>query len=108
MKKSTAKMREKPVEDHLRDEVKIRGGFCVKLNPLWNIGIPDRLVILPGFIGLVETKRPKGGILSGLQKWWGRRLTALNPGTYCVLNTKERIDAFLSAYPVRKEHVKAQ
>lgn len=97
-------MREKPVEVHLRDEVKIRGGFCIKLNPNWNKGIPDRLVILPGVVAFVETKRPKGGILATIQQWWRKRLTALGC-EYYLLCTKAQVDDFLRNFPVRTSHV---
>jgi len=97
-------MREKSVETHLHDEVKLRGGFCLKLNPNWNKGVPDRLVVLPGKIAFVELKRPKGGVLSTLQKWWENRLTALVPGSHYVLRTKAQIDDFLRNYSVEKYH----
>lgn len=77
------------------DEVKARGGVCIKLNPAWYKGIPDRLVILPQRIAFVELKRPKGGRLEFVQKWWKKRLTSL--GHECqVLHTKEAVNAFLN------------
>lgn len=93
------KTKEKSIENHLRDECTIRGGFCIKLNPLWNIGVPDRLVACCADDGrtlfaFVELKRPKGGKLSVTQKWWRKRLTALGIPHY-VLHTKALVDAFL-------------
>lgn len=39
---------EKSIERHLFQKVKELGGKCIKLNPLNNIGVPDRLILLPG------------------------------------------------------------
>ena len=41
-------MLEKTIEKYLFDKVKELGGKCVKLNPLNNVGIPDRMILLPG------------------------------------------------------------
>lgn len=63
---------EKDIERKLVDMVKRHGGLCLKwVCPGWS-GVPDRIVLLPkGLIIFVETKRPKGGRLSPLQrKWW--------------------------------------
>tara|TARA_R110000824_G_scaffold93709_2_gene226562 strand:+ start:713 stop:982 length:270 start_codon:yes stop_codon:yes gene_type:complete len=64
-------MREQPVEKHLADVVKARGGRCIKLNPQGLVGIPDRLCIMPGGRSVfVEVKRPKGGVTSPMQHRW--------------------------------------
>lgn len=48
------------VEEALRKAVEAAGGLCLKLNPLWYRGIPDRLVLLPGGrVVFVELKRSK-------------------------------------------------
>lgn len=69
---------EKEIERKLTAMVERHGGLCLKwVCPGW-AGVPDRIVILPGALVIfVETKRPKGGRLSPLQKWWQKRLTAL-------------------------------
>lgn len=69
---------EKEIEAKLCTEVKEVGGRCLKwVCPGWT-GVPDRLILLPGGrIIFVETKRPKGGKLSILQKWWAKELTEL-------------------------------
>jgi hypothetical protein len=66
---------EKDIERSLRLMVEKHGGMCLKwVCPGWS-GVPDRIVLLPGGrIIFVETKRPKGGELSPMQKWWGRKL----------------------------------
>ena len=64
-------MREISVENHLRQRVETLDGRCVKMVPLGWVGIPDRLVILPGGIAVfVELKKPKGGIVSRAQEAW--------------------------------------
>lgn len=100
------KMKEKPVELYLKERCEARGGFCIKLNPAWSIGIPDRLCVwLPRNyrngvqtcrrIAFVEVKRPKGGKLSGAQIWWKNRLTKLGIEWH-LCSTKDEVDALLS------------
>ena len=69
---------EKDIEQKLRTMVERYGGHCLKwVCPGWS-GVPDRIVLLPGGrVVFVETKRPKGGKLSELQKWWAHRLIDL-------------------------------
>lgn len=53
-------MREKYIEQKLRNEVKKKGGVCLKLAATGLDGIPDRLVLMAkGKIGFVELKAPK-------------------------------------------------
>ena len=69
---------EKDIEKKLRQRVEAYGGKCLKwVCPGWS-GVPDRIVLLPGArIYFVETKRPKGGVVSKLQIKWREWLTAL-------------------------------
>lgn len=69
---------EKDIEAKLVKRVKDRGGLCLKwVCPGW-AGVPDRILLLPGGrVFFAELKRPKGGRLSGRQKWWHRTLAAL-------------------------------
>ena len=69
---------EKDIEKKLRKMVERHGGQCLKwVCPGWS-GVPDRIVVMPGgCIYFVETKRPKDGELSELQKWWIDRLRGL-------------------------------
>lgn len=69
---------EKDIEQKLRKMVEKAGGKCLKwVCPGWS-GVPDRIVLLPGGkIVFVETKRPKGGQLSELQKKWAKWLIDL-------------------------------
>jgi hypothetical protein len=69
---------EQEIEEKLRKAVENHGGRCLKwVCPGW-AGVPDRIVLLPGArIYFVETKRPKGGKVSALQRKWREWLTAL-------------------------------
>ena len=69
---------EKDIESKLRDKVKSYGGECQKWLSPSSSRVPDRIVLMPGGrIIFVETKRPKGGRTSGLQRWWAQRLSTL-------------------------------
>lgn len=69
---------EKDIERALRRMVEDRGGACLKWTcPGW-AGVPDRIILLPGGkVMFAETKRPKGGKVSQLQRWWAKRLRRL-------------------------------
>jgi hypothetical protein len=70
--------REKSIESYLRSRVKDAGGLCVKLNPTGYVGIPDRLVVLPGgWVFFVEVKKPQGGVIAKTQMVWRGRLMAM-------------------------------
>ena len=85
---------EKDIEKKLRQLVERRGGLCLKwVCPGW-VGVPDRLVLLPGGrIHFVETKRPKGGRYSAMQDKWRDWLHALG---FCYWRIKdvEQLAAF--------------
>lgn len=88
-------VREREVEGHLRREAERRGGRCVKFVPDVDNGMPDRILMLPGGILVwVETKKPKGGKVSSLQREQHRRLRALGQRVEVVW-TKEEADALL-------------
>ena len=69
---------EKEIEAKLVKMIKSHGGLCLKwVCPGWS-GVPDRICLLPGgLIYFVELKRPKGGRISELQRWWDQKLTDL-------------------------------
>lgn len=69
---------EKEIEAKLIKMVCRHGGLCLKwVCPGWS-GVPDRLIILPGGrVIFAETKKPKGGRLSKLQRWWRDKLQSL-------------------------------
>ena len=52
-------MREKTIENYLRDEVRLHGGIALKLTTPSGRGWPDRLVLMPrGQVTFVECKAP--------------------------------------------------
>ena len=54
-----AGVREKTVEQKLVQAVRAKGGVCWKFTSPSTVGVPDRVVILPGGrIGFVEVKAP--------------------------------------------------
>lgn len=85
---------EKEIESRLVKLVKRRGGLCLKwVCPGW-AGVPDRIVLLPrGRVVFVELKRPKGGELSSRQKWWARKLEALEQEYWTIWNWND-LDEF--------------
>jgi len=70
-------MRETKVEGHLLVRAGAHGGFCLKLNSAWYVGIPDRLLLLPGGVVIFVETKTIGGEVSRKQAWWHRRLRAL-------------------------------
>ena len=90
--------KESAIEKYLREQVKLRGGRAIKLDPTGNKGIPDRLVVLPGgHCSFVELKRPVGGRLAPAQTRWIDWLIETGQGIV-VLSTKAEVDSFLGAY----------
>lgn len=69
---------EKDIEKKLIRMVESHGGLCLKwVCPGWT-GVPDRIILLPGGrVIFAELKRPKGGRLSELQRWWHTKLQYL-------------------------------
>lgn len=85
---------EKEIEKKLRLAVEKHGGLCLKwVCPGWS-GVPDRIVLLPGgCVVFCELKRPKGGRLSALQKWWAKKLIDLG-FRYWEVHDEEDLELF--------------
>jgi len=87
--------REESVEGYLRARVKDVGGLCIKLNPAALVGIPDRLVVLPGGrVLFVEVKKPRGGVIGKAQFVWRDRLIGLGVMHRFVF-TREDVEALV-------------
>lgn len=85
-------MLENAVEQHLCNRVAQLGGACYKFEVRGVRGYPDRIVKLPGVEAfLVELKRPRGGVVSEVQKVRHAELRALG-WTVCVWKSREEID----------------
>ncbi|MDO3680415.1 VRR-NUC domain-containing protein [Paenibacillus ehimensis] len=90
-------MRERDIENYLREQVKDAGGWAPKWVSPGNSGVPDRIVILPGNkILFVELKAP-GKKPEPLQLAQHRRLSALDC-TVRVIDSREQVDALLQAW----------
>jgi len=84
---------EKHIEAYLVKRVKALGGIAYKWRG--HGGAADRIVVLPdGTVWFVEVKTI-GGRLSALQKVFAADMARLKQ-QYCVLWTKEQIDAWLT------------
>lgn len=81
---------EKDIERKLRELVENLDGKCLKWTcPGWR-GVPDRIVLMPrGRVYFVELKRPKGGRLSEMQKWWHKQLRKLDFWVFCIYNEED-------------------
>ena len=91
-------IRESDVEGYLFDRVAAAGGLCVKFLPDHMTGMPDRIVMLPAGVTLwVETKKPKGGVVSAIQKHRHRQLRALGQ-TVELCWTKADADRIVREY----------
>ena len=89
-------MREKSVEQRLQEEAKKIGGKAYKLSAAVDAGMPDRLVCIPGGKAIfVETKRPKGGRLSHIQRYRHKELRLMGFDVR-VINTGEAVEEFIA------------
>lgn len=87
--------RELPVERYLTKVVEAAGGRAIKLWPQFQVGLPDRLVLLPGgLVWFVELKAPDVDSLRPMQRVWRRALLRMGMN-YAVLNTREKIDSWV-------------
>lgn len=88
---------EASIERDLKNAVEGAGGLYLKLNPQGCVGVPDRLVLLPGgIVRFVELKRPKGGRIAALQHWWRERLVQLGL-RHDFVRDRAGIDDFMSS-----------
>ena len=89
-------MKEITVEQHFVKRCRAFGAWSVKGENV--AGFPDRIMCAPvGRIAFVELKRPKGGVLSELQKEQHKRLRRLGFQVE-VLWTKEEVDTFMTEF----------
>ena len=95
---------EREIEAKLNALVAKYGGNCLKwVCPGWT-GVPDRIAVLPGGgVLFIETKRPKGGKLSAMQRWWKRRLLDLGHDYWIVKDFDDLadLDRYLAEYMKR-------
>lgn len=83
---------EKRLESHLLRWVKKSGGLSIKLYAVWYVGIPDRMILLPGGrVHFVELKREGGKPRPNQQKWLDR-LTNLGFDARAIAGEQELED----------------
>lgn len=79
-------MREKTIENKLKNAVKEKGGLCMKFVSPGFDGVPDRLILMPnGIIAFAELKAP-GKKLRPLQERRKRQLEELGFLVFCIDN----------------------
>ena len=82
--------RESAIEKYLIDTIAELGGSCHKFAVPGRRGYPDRLCKLPqGSAFMVETKRPKGGVVAELQKVRHAELRAIGWRVYTAKDRGE-------------------
>lgn len=90
-------MKEKAIEEYLRDQVRDAGGRAYKFTSPGNDGVPDRLVLLPGArIAFVELKAP-GKKPTALQELQQNRIRDLG-FSVSVIDSKSGVDEFIQQY----------
>jgi hypothetical protein len=87
-------MEESRVERYLKRQVEKIGGKAYKWNPTGVIGVPDRMVLLPGGkVIFVELKAP-GEKPRKIQAYRAKELSKLGFQVEC-LDTIEKVDLFI-------------
>lgn len=80
---------EKNLECRLVRAVRERGGYCIKLLPFLETGLPDRLCILPSGVHIyVELKSRSERDLTPKQGVWRNRLLQLGHEHYVIFDEK--------------------
>lgn len=89
-------MRESDIERRLVQGVKKLGGKAYKFVSPGNVGVPDRLVVLPGGVVLFVEVKALDGRLSPNQRLQMRELTQMGAHVFVVWDAGD-VDVFLQA-----------
>lgn len=93
-------MRERDIENYLRNQVKAQGGKAYKFTSPGNSGVPDRIVLLPGGrVAFVELKAP-GKKPTALQVNQQEQIRLLGQRVE-VIDSKAKVDDLLSRMRVQ-------
>ena len=89
-------MKEKDIEEYLRDQIKAIGGRAYKFVSPGNAGVPDRLILLTsGKVVFVETKAP-GKKSTPLQAAQQKKIRALGFEVYADIDSKDKVDSIIN------------
>lgn len=89
-------MKEKQVEEKLRQAIKTMGGIAYKFTSPGNIGVPDRIILLPGGrVWFVELKADAGRLTPNQERQIQRIQSA--GCNVCTLYGMDGVNAFLAA-----------
>lgn len=96
-------MLEKDIEQKIKAFVASRGGRCLKFVSPSHVGVPDRIVLLPGgVVGFLEVKQPKGR-LSEIQEIEIAKFQALGASVAVVRSVAEA-EAAINEWLSAQEH----
>ncbi|NOW84297.1 hypothetical protein B0H39_002178 [Clostridium beijerinckii] len=88
-------MEESRIENYLKKQVEKLGGKAYKWNPTGVIGVPDRMVFLPGGkVIFIELKAP-GKKARKIQEYRAKQLRGLGFQVEC-LDTIEKVEGFIN------------
>lgn len=88
---------EKSTEKYLRDEIKKMGGKAYKFVSPGNVGVPDRLVCLPGGRAVFVELKSEGMHSTATQKRQQEKLRDLGFEVYADIDTRENVDDLVRA-----------
>lgn len=80
--------RESNLEAKLRKRVEAAGGYCLKWESSSSLGLPDRVLVLPGGRTIYAEMKAQNGRLSAPQKKWRERFLVLDHEHVVIKDTK--------------------
>ena len=84
-----SRTKEKHLEKRCLSAVREAGGFFIKLLPFVEVGLPDRLLLLPGGVVWFVELKSSTGRLGPKQAFWQRRLRKLGMNYLCTSDFDE-------------------
>ena len=82
-------MKERKIEEKLRNAVRQKGGLCWKFVSPGNAGVPDRIALMQkGKVAFVEVKAP-GETMRPLQEKRKRQLESLGFKVFCLDSARD-------------------
>ena len=90
-------MRERDIENWLRQQIESMGGLAFKFVSPGNNGVPDRLAVLPGGVIYFIELKTDDGRLSPIQDWQQDRLR-YRGANVVTINGMDEARAFVEEY----------